>query len=57
MSQGVDLQPFSWWVSRNNQKMDYWGGSLPGSKKCACGLYGSCKDPRKWCNCDAATVS
>ncbi|KFM64432.1 Neurexin-4, partial [Stegodyphus mimosarum] len=33
--------------------MDYWGGSLPGSRKCNCGLYGTCKDPSKWCNCDS----
>ncbi|XP_067118994.1 neurexin-4 isoform X3 [Centruroides vittatus] len=45
--------PFSWWVSRNNQKMDYWGGSLPGTRKCSCGLYGTCVNRNKWCNCDA----
>lgn len=49
----TDFKPFSWWVSRNNQMMDYWGGSLPGSRKCACGLYGTCRDSRKWCNCDS----
>ena len=48
-----DFKPFSWWVSRNNKQMDYWGGSLPGSRRCACGLYGSCRDSRKWCNCDS----
>lgn len=47
------FDPFSWWVGANNQKMDYWGGSLPGSGMCACGLDGSCKDPTKGCNCDA----
>ncbi|XP_035221319.1 neurexin-4-like isoform X2 [Stegodyphus dumicola] len=47
------FDPFSWWVSRNNRQMDYWGGSLPGSRKCNCGLYGTCKDPSKWCNCDS----
>ncbi|XP_042898016.1 neurexin-4 isoform X2 [Parasteatoda tepidariorum] len=47
------FEPFSWWVSRNNRQMDYWGGSLPGSRKCNCGLYGTCKDPTKWCNCDS----
>ncbi|XP_022919939.1 neurexin-4 isoform X2 [Onthophagus taurus] len=45
-------QPFSWWISRNNQKMDYWGGALPGSRKCQCGIMGNCIDPNKWCNCD-----
>ncbi|KAK4880883.1 hypothetical protein RN001_004202 [Aquatica leii] len=48
-----DFNPFSWWVSRHNQKMDYWGGSLPGSRKCECGILGTCIDPTKWCNCDA----
>lgn len=33
--------------------MDYWGGSLPGTRKCKCGLYGNCHDPKKWCNCDS----
>ncbi|UYV79517.1 CNTNAP1 [Cordylochernes scorpioides] len=47
------FEPFSWWVSRSNQKMDYWGGSLPGSRKCNCGLYGTCKQPGTYCNCDA----
>jgi len=47
------FDPYSWWVGANNQKMDYWGGSLPGSGTCACGLDGSCKDPTKGCNCDA----
>ncbi|CAH1134406.1 unnamed protein product [Ceutorhynchus assimilis] len=46
------FQPFSWWVSRKNQKMDYWGGGLPGSRKCDCGVLGTCNDPTKWCNCD-----
>lgn len=48
-----NFDPFSWWVGANNQKMDYWGGSLPGSGMCACGLEGTCKDPTKSCNCDA----
>uniref|UniRef100_T1JED8 Neurexin-4 n=1 Tax=Strigamia maritima TaxID=126957 RepID=T1JED8_STRMM len=47
------FRPFSWWVSRSNQPMDYWGGSLPGSRKCQCGLYGQCSDPNRWCNCDS----
>lgn len=40
-------------MSRHNQKMDYWGGSIPGSYKCQCGVIGDCKDPTKWCNCDS----
>ncbi|XP_076231521.1 neurexin-4 isoform X1 [Calliopsis andreniformis] len=51
--QGDYFKPNSWWVSRNNQKMDYWGGALPGSRKCECGILGNCADPTKWCNCDA----
>ncbi|XP_054280158.1 neurexin-4 [Macrosteles quadrilineatus] len=47
------FQPFSWWVSRHNQKMDYWGGSIPGSRKCYCGIMGECQDKTKWCNCDS----
>ncbi|XP_016910778.1 neurexin-4 isoform X1 [Apis cerana] len=51
--QGDYFRPNSWWVSRNNQKMDYWGGALPGSRKCECGILGNCADPTKWCNCDS----
>ncbi|XP_053986437.1 neurexin-4 isoform X1 [Hylaeus anthracinus] len=51
--QGDYFRPNSWWVSRHNQKMDYWGGALPGSRKCECGILGNCVDPTKWCNCDA----
>lgn len=46
-------EPFSYWLSHDNQKMDYWGGALPGSGSCACGLDSSCKDPYKACNCDS----
>ncbi|XP_012235285.2 neurexin-4 isoform X1 [Linepithema humile] len=53
VSQGDHFRPNSWWVSRNNQKMDYWGGALPGSRKCECGIYANCGDPTKWCNCDS----
>ncbi|XP_017770023.1 PREDICTED: neurexin-4 isoform X1 [Nicrophorus vespilloides] len=52
-SDEVNYRPFSWWVSRHNQKMDYWGGALPGSRKCECGILGTCRDSTKWCNCDA----
>ncbi|KAL1514303.1 hypothetical protein ABEB36_003581 [Hypothenemus hampei] len=50
------FQPFSWWVSRKNQKMDYWGSSLPGSRKCECGILGTCTDRTKWCNCDGDSL-
>lgn len=36
--------------------MDYWAGGLPGSRKCECGIQGSCIDPTKWCNCDSNTI-
>jgi hypothetical protein len=48
-----NFRPASWWVSRYNQRMDYWGGSLPGSRKCECGIMGKCVDSTKWCNCDS----
>ncbi|XP_050739952.1 neurexin-4-like isoform X2 [Eriocheir sinensis] len=51
-----EFLPYTWWVSRNNQPMDYWGGSLPGSRKCECGLTGTCVTD-KWCNCDAGLES
>ncbi|XP_068692956.1 neurexin-4-like isoform X2 [Montipora foliosa] len=43
--------PFGWWVSRDSNKMTYWGGATPGSGKCACGMNMSCKG-KKNCNCD-----
>uniref|UniRef100_A0A8D8V989 Neurexin-4 n=2 Tax=Cacopsylla melanoneura TaxID=428564 RepID=A0A8D8V989_9HEMI len=52
-----DFHPFAWWVSRNNHKMDYWGGSVFGTRKCECGILGTCTDPTKWCNCDAGLES
>lgn len=52
-----DFHPFAWWVSRNNHKMDYWGGSVFGTRKCECGILGTCIDPTKWCNCDAGLES
>ena len=38
-----------WWVSRDGEKMRYWGGATEG---CACGMTNSCADPRKLCNFD-----
>ncbi|XP_051876329.1 contactin-associated protein-like 5 isoform X3 [Pristis pectinata] len=45
--------PFTWWIGRTNEKQIYWGGSLPGVQKCACGLEESCLDNKYHCNCDA----
>ena len=50
----VYSSPDSWWVSRQGYKMDYWGGAIPGSMKCACGMDGTCVDPTRTCNCDGA---
>ncbi|XP_065089213.1 neurexin-4 isoform X1 [Ochlerotatus camptorhynchus] len=55
-SEAENFRPYSWWVSRHNQPMDYWAGALPGSRKCECGILGTCVDPTKWCNCDANSL-
>ncbi|TRY64590.1 hypothetical protein DNTS_003144, partial [Danionella cerebrum] len=31
----------------------YWGGAVPGSQQCACGLEENCLSPQHFCNCDA----
>ena len=41
-----------WWVSRDYSKMTYWGGTSPGSGKCACGMNNTCANPQYGCNCD-----
>ena len=42
-----------WWVSRDGEKMTYWGGSNSTFPyKCACGVSGTCADTRYGCNCD-----
>ena len=41
-----------WWVSRDSNKMSYWGGASSGSNKCACGMTNSCADSSYGCNCD-----
>ncbi|KAM4605720.1 contactin-associated protein-like 4 [Polymixia lowei] len=47
--------PFSWWVGGPDpgRVQTYWGGALPGSQQCACGLQDNCLDPKHYCNCDA----
>ena len=42
---------YGWWVSRDSQKMRYWGGAST-NDKCACGMTTSCADSRYGCNCD-----
>uniref|UniRef100_A0AAQ5X8R7 Contactin associated protein like 3 n=1 Tax=Amphiprion ocellaris TaxID=80972 RepID=A0AAQ5X8R7_AMPOC len=51
----LEGSPFSWWVGGpgSGQVHTYWGGALPGSRQCACGLEDSCLDPSHYCNCDA----
>ncbi|XP_022806777.1 contactin-associated protein-like 2 [Stylophora pistillata] len=41
-----------WWVSRDGEKMKYWGGVDSIDYKCACGLTNTCADPQDKCNCD-----
>ena len=41
-----------WWVSRQGNRMNYWGGAAVDSGKCACGMNNSC-DFGLSCNCDA----
>lgn len=47
------MEPYGWWVSRNNMKMVSWGGAPADSRKCACGVTNSCTNNTKMCNCDA----
>ena len=41
---------YSWWVSRQGWRMNYWGGAAVNSGKCACGMTNSCVGRGK-CNC------
>ena len=44
---------YGWWVSRDGEKMKYWGGgNISFPYKCACGLIGSCAEKSRGCNCD-----
>ena len=43
--------PYGWWVSRDSQKMRYWGGASVAGK-CACGMTNSCANINYGCNCD-----
>ena len=44
----------AFWLLRDDERQDYWGGAEPGSKKCACGMMEptSCAGTAKFCNCD-----
>ncbi|KAM6971669.1 contactin-associated protein-like 2 [Tautogolabrus adspersus] len=48
-----DGTPYTWWVGRGSEKHFYWGGSVPGVQKCACGIDRNCTDQKYDCNCDA----
>ena len=37
---GQVYNAYGWWIGRNYQFNYYWGGSAPGTHKCACGLQG-----------------
>jgi hypothetical protein len=43
----------SWWVSRQRNRMNYWGGAAIDSGKCACGMTNTCRDGVSTCNCDS----
>ncbi|KAM8875331.1 contactin-associated protein-like 4 isoform 2-T2 [Spinachia spinachia] len=46
---------FAWWVGgpAPGEIQTHWGGALPGSRQCACGLQDNCLDSNHYCNCDA----
>ncbi|XP_022806199.1 contactin-associated protein-like 2 [Stylophora pistillata] len=44
--------PCGWWVSRDGEKMKYWGGVDSGDYKCTCGLNKSCAAKDYGCKCD-----
>lgn len=53
-----NIPSWGWWVGRTELIMQYWGGSSPGSKMCACALKNECKTAsagvsKNPCNCDA----
>ncbi|XP_038124875.1 contactin-associated protein-like 4 [Cyprinodon tularosa] len=51
----LDGAPLSWWVGgpASGEIQNYWGGALPGSRQCMCGLKDNCLDSSFYCNCDA----
>ena len=51
MSVLLSKNSHGYWVSRDGEKMTYWGG-VPYGVGCACGLTNSCADPNLPCNCD-----
>uniref|UniRef100_H2YZI7 Uncharacterized protein n=1 Tax=Ciona savignyi TaxID=51511 RepID=H2YZI7_CIOSA len=56
--QGVRLSTYAWWVSAQQVKKYYWGGSTSTANKyCACGNTGTCVKTRVKCNCDVNSNS
>ena len=43
---------YGWWVSRDDEKMKYWGGVDSAPFKCACGLDNTCAATSHGFNCD-----
>ena len=43
--------PFGWWMSRDDDKMTYWGGATENGK-CACGMNNTCANPNRGYHCD-----
>ena len=41
------------WESFRGEKMYYWGGAMPGSQMCACGMTKTCIRRDRKCNCDS----
>ncbi|XP_077463030.1 contactin-associated protein-like 4 isoform X1 [Stigmatopora argus] len=50
-----DSMSLRWWFGGQapGQIQTHWGGALPGSRQCACGLKNNCLDQNVQCNCDA----
>ncbi|XP_068730420.1 uncharacterized protein [Montipora capricornis] len=44
------LEGDAWWVSRDGNRINYWGGATGYDKMCACGVTNSCSNGKK-CNC------
>ncbi|XP_061680126.1 contactin-associated protein-like 4 isoform X2 [Syngnathoides biaculeatus] len=51
----ADSTSLSWWFGGRapGQIQTHWGGALPGSQQCACGLQNNCLNSSVQCNCDA----
>ncbi|XP_067373283.1 contactin-associated protein-like 5 [Channa argus] len=50
-----DGSPLFWWLDREGERRDYWGGFVPSAQRCSCRLEDNCSDRDYFCNCDADT--